>query len=166
MEPSNLYWRKRVRDAGSATNIVGAYTPGAPGTWFYEAAVDERIHLNRMLVFCRFGGNFDPEKYGSVSELANGILVRVVRDDLSELDLLDGLVIKSAFDWARECYDFGNASAAGAGDNSFQARWTFEKDSDRGLILFAGDRFEIVVQDTLTLVEHVVTLAGDQVPLS
>ena len=104
--------------------------------------------IHRLIVTIIDAGTFDATLYGNRLELPNGMKVEVIEADGTVLDLLGGHPIHSNSDWAAMCHDFGYIDI-GTGDNVATIRWTFSR-AGLPLVLHAGDRFVITVQDDLT----------------
>ena len=163
------YWSHLCDTNGDGTGVndaTGAYSVGGPGIFHYECQAGERININRLLVYVRMSGAWTAEKYGAIAGgLSDGILVRVKNSSGGvRLDLLNGLAVVSNADWARECHDSTHIDW-GSGDEYLSVRWIFRRDSDSGVVITAGEKFEVVCQDDLsTLAEHRFKLRGETFP--
>ncbi len=138
------------RDAdvdGSSTPVVFSYVAPA------------RCRIYRMIVFIQDSGTFDAEKYGNGVTLTNGISVKQVYLDASELDLCDGHDVVSNAGWQAMCHDFAH-NAIGTGDEVASVRWTFAK-AGRPLTLETGESFKVTINDNLTGLEaHYFQIQG------
>jgi len=88
-------------------------------------AAGETIILHRMISEVqdtRVGFNVD--SFGGLSELTNGIQIKLENAQGVLVDLTGGLPIKTNSDWGRFCYDVARIDY-GNGDFSLQSRWTF-----------------------------------------
>lgn len=152
-----------LRSAADSANIKinGAVTPVA-----FEFAPDagDTVLVRRIIIKLQDGGAFDAEKFGNAIVLANGMLLQVVNaDDEVLLDLLDGMVLQTNGDIARECFDV-NVHSWGTGDEILVARWTFSKDVGDNGVLLSGDlghKLRLTVRDDQTgLVDGSVAVRG------
>lgn len=138
---------KWLRDgANIEANVDGS---SVPKVYQYTVGPGDTLLMYRMIVSYSDSGTFDASFYGNGATLNNGLLVKVVYADSSELDLLDGAPILSNHDWESMCYDF-RYHDYGVGDGVATVRWTFAN-SGNPILLEAGDSFQVVVQDNLTV---------------
>lgn len=155
-EYKNLY--KWLREgANIKANVDGS---SVAKVYKYTVGAGDTLELERMIVFIKDTGTFDADLYGNGAVLTNGILVKVVYADGSDdLDLLDGLPIKTNGEWQGLCHDF-NHNKIGTGDEVASVRWTFAK-SGAPLVLETGDSFQVTIQDNLTvLTDHRFQIQG------
>ena len=120
------------------------------------------MEVGRLIIQIRDNVAPNSDNYGNISALTNGIDVKVTRNGELLRDLTDGLPVKSNADWGRVCYDI-RESIFSAGTAFVQARWTFKRFSNRGLILSSSsdDALEVTCNDDLSgLVEHYFTGQG------
>lgn len=155
-------------DAGNGTgnNLAIGDFATTPTTFFYECPAGFMVALRRLIVFIRSDGPmFNAGRYGTLPELAlnEGVLVRVKDDeDTIRLDKLDGLEIRSNADWGRHCHDSREINFGGVADAFVSVRWSFFKDHRHGVVLTAGEKFEVHCRADLTgLADHRFQLRGD-----
>jgi len=171
--PSGRQYLSRLLDSngdGTGTkNIILDYRDPADGIgetdYFIQPPAGEIFLITRLLVHIRDGGSFDAEKYGNGVTLTTGIVITLKRGAAVEVDLTDGVPIKSNAQWAQLCYDVA-ISTYGAGDEYLHARWSFFKGGVPGLYLHGDDedKFVVTVNDKLdTLDEHSFTVQGHNV---
>ena len=151
-KPDDLVF-KRLRsevDGSIDMDVDGSATPVA---FTYANTTDDRYVLRRTNWSIR-DANPTAIKFGGLTELTNGLLVRIMTAEGSVvLDMLDGFPltknedfgILSGIDWVRDV-------AAGAAD-VVTVRWTFSK-TGRDLLLPPGHRFQVLVQDDLTALDE------------
>jgi len=137
---------------GAVTPVVFKISPPATGS----------IVITRLIVTIRDNGTFSAEKYGVISELANGVEVGRLNDttDAVEQDLTSGIPITTNASWGRLCYDV-DLKTWGAGDSFLLVRWTFAKHGSCPLLISGGPALGISINDDLTtLVEHHFLVQG------
>lgn len=152
-----------VGDGSGSKSAIGAgYSVGSPGIFKIQPAAGQVISLERMIVQIEDAGAPDAEKYGALSALTNGIIVRIANDAGVVKELTDGLPIKSNSHWARLCYDVSFSGFA-TGNDFVDVRWTFAK-SGRPIVLGdtgVNERLEVVCQDALDgLIAHTFMVQG------
>lgn len=120
------------------------------------------MEVGRIIIQIRDSVAPNSDNYGNITALTNGIDVKITRNGSEIRDLTDGLPVKSNADWGRVCYDI-RESIFNAGTAFVQARWTFKRFSDNGLVLNSStdDALEITCNDNLSgLTEHYFTAQG------
>jgi hypothetical protein len=135
----------------------------------YSSAA-EQFYLQRLIVYIEdaLSGQLDPDEYGAVATLTNGILVQV-RDSSETVitDYTDGIPIKSNGQWQRVCFEV--TSLSGASNASLAARWQFnefvpkgyEYEGETPLVLTGGEKLVVTVNDDLTgLISHTFMAQG------
>jgi hypothetical protein len=150
---------KWLRETGGSRDaaVNGSSTPEV----FEWVAPEDQALISRLIVSYVDTGTFDAALYGNGIILTNGIKVEVIEADDTVLDLLDAEPIKSNGDWQSLSYDFAY-NDIGTGDNVATIRWTFSR-AGRPLVLHAGDRFRVTIQDDLTgLTSHYFQIQGYQ----
>ena len=104
--------------------------------------------LTRLLINITDGTAMDDGKFGGISALTNGVVLRVVKGDGTIQELTNW---KTNGDMALDMYDVTYTDKGPAGDNGLRARWTFTKaEFIVELNGAAGDEFELLVQDALS----------------
>ena len=139
-------------DGTGTKNAVGNYASAAE-TFYIAPPATKVFYIHRLIVTITDAGAPDSGKYGNNIVLTNGILASVTNNS-TEIDLCDGVPVKTNADWGRMCYDM-KPDTFGAGNDSVTVRWTFSK-SGQPLIL-AGDRSD---QFTITLNDDFSDLIG------
>lgn len=129
-----------------------------PEEFLITAPAGYEYILERMIVKIQDGNaGFDAEAYGGLSELTNGVHIRVYNaGGAVALDLMDGLPARSNVQWARYAFD-AEVSDFGAGDNFFRVRWTFSR-SGNPLVLQPGYSLRALMQDNLSglVAQHIM----------
>ena len=150
--PGDLVF-KRLRsevDQSIDMNVDGSSTPVA----FSYANTTEDLYVLSRANWSIRDANPTAIKFGGLAELTNGLLMRVMNaEGKIVLDMLDGFPltknldfgILAGTDWARDV-------AAGAAD-VVTVKWTFARTGKR-LLLPAGHKFQVVVQDNLTTLDE------------
>jgi len=141
-------------------NINGVGSLGTPLDYYVEALAGERLLVARFAIHLVDGGTLDSGSYGNGIVITNGIQLFYRRSGV-DLDITNGLPIKTNPDWGRWCYDT-NRSSYGLGNETLDARWTLTKyGSKYGIILEEGDRLGIRLNDDLSgLVEQTIIAEG------
>jgi hypothetical protein len=161
--PADTYRRvTRYLDTnGDGTGQKNAIDNYSSGEIFYiQPAPGEVFYIARMIVVIR-DATVDAADYGALSELTNGVVMRV-SDDNGVLDnLTDDVPITTNAGWAAICYDVTRA-AWGTGDEFIKGRMSFFKDGPYvPLNGNRNERLEIVLSDDLTgLVSHTFMARG------
>lgn len=151
-------------DMGSAEMAVDGSVNNV--TFFYEVPPGVRAEIGRALFYLRDAGGFDSGGWGNNggNPLANGIALRTMSANGTLLfDILDGQFIDSVISLTAWCYDLRRDNF-GSGHEAAVARWTFAK-SGRPIILYPGERLEVVIRDDLTyLVSQTINIQGVHYP--
>lgn len=160
--PTPIFKFLRRENTDQDSNANGDFaldTDGAgAGEFVYEALVPVRIE--RLLVLIVDNGVIGVSTYGALSELTNGIIIDVKRDNQSIFDLCDGVPVKSNAAWQRLCFDVSINDKGAGNDGYIGVRWTFER-AGYPVRLVAGDKFVVTVQDDLSgLMEHRFMIQG------
>lgn len=102
--------------------------------------------INALIV----DGAQDPNKFGGLTALTNGLLVKVIDSDGTTVlhDPLDGGAIKKNADWSYLARH--TEVVAGAGDDEFSVDWKLEDSFGGPLKLLDGQIIRMTVQDDLT----------------
>jgi hypothetical protein len=152
--PAENVYRYVSSDGTTAGNksMIGDYSSGVTEFWIENT--ERTIQIRRAVIEIRDSGQFSYEKYGALNALTNGILVKVKDNNgVEQLDLTDGLPIKSYAHWGRLCYDRSNLPI-GSGDGFVNVRWTFEKGGS-DILLKPGWKLVVQLRDNLTgLIDH------------
>jgi hypothetical protein len=113
----------------SSTDMAGgvAYVPYA------------RLVINRLILYIEDTGTATVATYGADPAWTNGTNLLYEKNGV-EVDILDGLTIKTNADIAHYCYDV-SLNAWGAGKINVLGRWTFSKAIPGGITLRGTDKF-------------------------
>jgi len=149
-------------DGTGVVNATGTYTPGSPGRFYLQPAAGTVVALHRIMPFLRDSAML-ADRYGNIANgLTNGVLLKVFRDGVEELDLFDGVPVKTNAGWGHFMYDISFTTSLGAGDVFMAGRYTMSKFG--GPLILEGDEtdtLEFICQDTLTdLVTHTMIAQG------
>jgi hypothetical protein len=132
---------------GGGTNMALKFDVTA-GSFRETAAAGETIQVNRLLFYYEMSGVWTMTKFGSLTALSNGIVVRIVRAGGATQTLTNGLPITNNGRFAAHCYDWVFLNV-GSGDNAAAVRWTLGK-SGAPSVLYEGDYLEVFVNDDLS----------------
>ena len=156
----NAYLRLSGSDAGT-NNANGNYSTNT-GSFYLQPPAGEIWRVHRMMInILNTGSATAINQYAGISELSNGIQVRVINggtDDLTNDD-----PIKKLTDWAAYCYDLDLKNKVNNGNTCYAGvRWTFANSGQEiRLIGDNGDRIEVTCRDDLTdLTEHRFLIQG------
>lgn len=152
-----------VGDGTGTKNANGDYS--TPDRFLISPSGDVGYFLNRMIVDIEDTAGIQQNEYGNLGvALTNGINIRI-RDasDAVQLDLLDGVPIKTNDGWGRQCYDVVLQSWDTTPVNeSVHVRWTFAA-AGQPLYIPAGWSFNVELADNLTgLIAHYFQVQGWQ----
>lgn len=149
-------------DGSGITSAIGDYS--STPTEFYITRPERSIRLQRMIVSIRDVGVFPQEGYGAMTQLVNGIYVRVKdKSDSTILSLTGQIPVKSSLDWGALCYDV-TGPPLGPGDGFLTVRWTFGKGGS-GIVLAPGDRLAVDLNDDFRdLIDHKFFVHGTFTP--
>jgi hypothetical protein len=147
-------------DGTGTKQCIGNHSGGAS---FYIQPPDGEVYvLERMIVMIEDGAGWRADRYGDLSSaLTNGIRVWFRSDKKDDIDLTDGIGIKTNAGWSRVCYDV-NPSSFGSGNDFLGVRWTFSK-AGYPIRLDAAfnERLAVEVEDDFSgLVEHTFMVQG------
>ena len=149
---------------GGTSNLNGNYA--SPTIFGLKPAVGEVYRVYRMLVSIVYGPTpaTTPATYGNIPALTNGVSITVNSDSGAWMGITS-FPIKQNSHWGAHCYDQRYDDWGGAGDDSFNVRWSFTKEG--GPIILDGDRgheIRITLNDDFTgLDEHRFTFKYDTV---
>lgn len=152
-------------DGTGTKDAIGNYSNAGSGVEHFYFQAKGYADIHRMIVHYEDGVGMRAERYGSLaSALTNGILIKVLDSDLSELlDITDYIPIKSNSDWARIAYDV-QLLAWGAGNESIGARLTFTR-AGGPIRLEPGQRLVVILNDDFTgLVDQYFMIQGEYKP--
>jgi hypothetical protein len=146
-------------DGGGTKNANGNYASVAE-EFYIQPPAGQAYVINRMLVHIEDAGNFTANIYGAGSLLTNGVNVSVRQSGGQEIvDLLDGVPVVDNAHWGGVSYDTDYVSF-GAGNNSFNVRWTFAK-SGVPIVLQNQEKLVVNLRDDFSgLVEHYFLVQG------
>ena len=150
-----------VGDGSGTKDAVGNYS-GAATSFKLKPPAGLIAEVGRVIIQIRDTVAPNSDKYGNNITLTNGISVKITRAGEVIRDLTDGLPIKSNAEWGRMCFDIKETGFA-SGTAFVQARWTFRRFSEKGLILNSGsdDALEFILNDSFVgLVDHYFTAQG------
>lgn len=144
---------------GGDMNINGDGS-STPIDYYVEALENEKLLVARAMIHVVDFGTFDSGSYGNGITLTNGIQIFYRRGGI-DLDVTNGLPVKTNVDWGRWCYDI-NISSFGIGNEALNARWSLTKyGTPWGIVLEEGDRLGVRLNDDLSgLVEQSIILEG------
>jgi len=136
-------------DAGvKLANVNGAVTPVV---FKIAKAGTGKLFITEMHIQYGDTSNWSADEFGDITPvLPNGISVAIhkISDDSVEVDLTDGLPIKSNAEWGR--FAFENAIAAyGSGADFQRVRWDFVKNGIP-LHIEEDEYFAVTINDDLT----------------
>jgi hypothetical protein len=125
-------------------NVSG--TLASPVIYEVTPPSDEVWHITRILVSITDNVAMDDAKFGGLSSLTNGVVIRenkTINDTISNW--------KSNQHMIEDMYDITYSDKAPAGSYGLRGRFTF-KNSDVALRLdgSSGDKLEVLIQDDLT----------------
>lgn len=108
------------------------------------------IHVTRIIVHIEDNSAMDDGKFGALSALTNGVVVRVYRVATGKYETI--INAKTNGEWAQRAYDVSYADNAPSGTYGFRVRRAFGGEDKAGsaILLEPGDAFQVVVQDDLT----------------
>lgn len=129
-------------------NLVG--TLAAPQSFKVKPLPGEEIDFTRILIEMTHGGAGDNGLFGDLTELSNGVVLRVYKGATNKFQSLT--VWKTNSDIAVDMYDVSYTTRSGGGGSyGTNARGTFQK---TGAVVRLngddGDYMEILIQDDLT----------------
>jgi hypothetical protein len=132
-------------------NAIGDYSV-TPDIFYIQPASTEIFRITRMLVLIRSKAtSFLTDRYGSVPELSNGLIVRTQNDGGTIVDLTDGLAITTNGCWGRLAFDAEIYDSSAGADTFLRVRWTFEKMGyPIRLDGSQNERLEVVLNDDFT----------------
>jgi hypothetical protein len=152
-----MIYEHLANSAGSHDmNVDGSVTPVQ---FFYQCPANHRAFLYRVIVQIQDTG-MTHITYGGLAALANGLAVDILdSSDTSINDFTGGEPIQDNATWRSLCYD-ANYETKGSLD-SLAVRWVFSKDVGGPVIMEAGDKFVMTVNDDLTgLTKHHAIIRG------
>ena len=146
-----------VGDGTGTKNAVGDYS-GAVQDFCRVIPDNERMSVYRLVIHIEDTGNFLAGGYGAGAALTNGIHISYTQGPLV-VDFDDGVETKTNAGWSRMAYDVTDHTF-GSGNNYLAVRLSFDK-MGSPIILGAGDRFNVELNDNLTgIVAHYFTIQG------
>jgi hypothetical protein len=131
--------------------------------FYYSASTS--VELTRILFYVTDTKGMEPEEYGNIgSALATGYFLQVWNSagGSAQLDLCDGLPLKTNGEIGALCYDVSIMSWTNTTNEAVVARFTFER-AGKALYLTPGMRFQVTFSDDLSgLIDHRMMLQGHQ----
>lgn len=153
----NKYRYLDTNGDGTGTKEANGDHSSAEEILFYQPPINSLIEIHRLIIFMEDATGMRWDRYGSLAGgLTTGIVVRVSDDSGVQLDLTDGLPVKTNGHWRRSFFD-GTISARGGGNDVFAARWSLFKSGEPVTLRcnHLHQRLEVVLNDNLTgLVSH------------
>jgi hypothetical protein len=130
-------------------NIVSVGSLVAPVIYEIAPPIDEIWHITRILVSITDGTAMDDAKFGGISALTNGVVLRQVKDATNTLTIW-----KSNSQLIEDMYDVNYSTKSPAGSYGLRGRFTF-KNAGVAVRLDGsnGDRLQLLNQDDLNLLE-------------
>ena len=115
-------------------------------------------HIDRVMISMRCSAAPDDSKFGNLTALTNGMVMRYRRSD-RDMILANW---KSNDDMIDSMYDVTYSTKAGGGDHGVRGRWTFTRFKTAiRLDAALSDKLQILVQDDITsLVNMHITAQG------
>lgn len=160
----NLTFHRYLDTNGDGTgtkNAIGDYS-SAEEIFYLQPPTGIVYRVARILVGIEDAA-LDWDFYGGMTALTNGVVLRISDDSGVITDLTDGVPVKKNANWGENCFDAELKEAPGAGNDFFQARWSYWK-SGQVLRLegTANERIEAVLNDSFTgLVNHTFKVEGE-----
>lgn len=116
----------------------------------YTVPANEEAYIARCNIYME-DANPSPSKFGGLTALTNGLIIRVLDAQGSTLHTFnDGATIKSNSDF-HSMAGVDVAYTTGQGADAVSIRWTLQRQSGGpSLVLREDEAFEVVVQDNLT----------------
>jgi len=148
-------------DGTGTRDAIGDYSTA---TDFYVAPpAGTHYHIQRLICHIEDTGPIAVDKFGALTALTNGILVRVMRGAEVLADVLNNDPITHNGSFGHTTYDWGLTSF-GSGVEVVSAKWDFLTTGSRvALNGNLGDKLVITMQDNLTgLVGHQWMVHGTQ----
>ena len=142
--PRNMIF-KLLTNPTNGVDMAGASTTGTATFGFVATAPTDMVRLNIMLL----DGSITMPEFGGEAALTNGLVVRIVDTDGTELiDFLDGAPIVKNADWHLLAGTDGNSiNTQGAGDDVFSVRWTIDR-AGQEIKLLPGQAFQVIRRDS------------------
>ena len=144
--PSAAFFQYAHDSAGSTKMAVDGSSPAVDFDIFAPTGPLYLYRVNASII----DGSMTPGRFGGLSELSNGLLVRAVDSDGAVVvDFLDGASIVKNADWAA-LSGVDNTVITAAGDDSMPVGWNLSKGLGEPLYLAAGCRLRFTVRDDLS----------------
>lgn len=146
---------------GTGTKDAASDHSGAAEDFYIEAQ-DNPLVVARMIVSLQDANGMVAAEYGNLNTaLTNGVKVYWDRDG-TEIDLTDGVPVKTNSQWASLCYD-AQILGWGTGEEVLAVRWTFSK-SGIPILLAKGDKLIVRLEDDLSdLTSHYFLVQGYEI---
>jgi hypothetical protein len=129
------------------TELVGVGTITSPLSYRISPPPDEIWQITRILINITDGTAMDDGKFGGMTALSNGVVIRANRNGVFQT----GSIWKTNGDMALDMFDINYTDKAPAGQNGLRGRWTFTKAEFIVELNGATSDFaEILVQDDIT----------------
>jgi len=142
-------------------NANGDYSTNT-GSFYLQPPAGEIWRVHRMMInILNTGSATAINEYAGISELSNGIQVKVVNGTTQ--DFTNNDPVKKLTDWAAYCYELDLKNKVNNGNTCYVGvRWTFANSGQEvRLIGDNNDRIEVTCRDDLTaLSEHRFLIQG------
>lgn len=130
-------------------NVDGS---SVPVTFALSVPSGMNLEVIRIIVHIEDNSAMDDGKFGAVTALTNGFVVRVNRANGTSYETI--MNVKTNGEFAQRSYDIAYSDNAPSGTYGFRSRRTFGGDNRNGSAIFLngtnGDILECIVQDDLT----------------
>jgi hypothetical protein len=162
--PYNGLFTRRFDVAGDGSglwNVNGDYSV-VPATYGINAQPGEELILRRLFIVIMDDGLFRADSFGAVDELTNGMVLRKINQKGAVVyDFLDRAPAVDNASWAGIAQVYRLESFSGGVTSVLSLQ--FDIGSVDALILYEGERFEVLAQDDLTgLTRHIYAMAGQR----
>lgn len=135
-----------TNSGSSDLNIDGS---GSPVSFIAEPSDNKNFILFRLILVME-GANMSWKKYGGISALTNGVLIKVTEDGVERELTIDPIKRNRDFIWY--AYDISLDSAV---TNVLRMRWTFARSGTVFTLKDnTSDNFKIIIQDDLTGIDY------------
>ena len=155
--PANQLYKLLKDGSTSDMSVNGSVTAVS---YQYLVPTDKIVFIEEINILVIDGG-IVPTKFGGITALTNGVLVRAVDADLTTVleDFTEDLPIKKNADWSLLAGSDRETTAV-AGDDTEEVSWSIASESGP-LLLTEGQCFEFLIQDNLeAITEMEVMIEG------
>ena len=130
-------------------NVNGSSTPQIFRVTPTDLTSGTTFHINRMMAQIEDNVAMDDAKFGGITALTNGVVVRSKNGIYKNV-----FNAKSNGDFAAHAYDITYSDKAPAGSYGFRVRRSFNGQDKNGVVIHldsdTSDEFQVIVQDDLT----------------